>query len=138
MPDIPEPSSPSTLSLTDAEWAECVLFAKEFYEILAEFVPGDTTVNQLRILTSLAVADATGEGTSVSEIADEYGISRATVSRLITEWMTAGRITETPYPGDGRRRVLGLNEEAQRYSRMWAERLSTILPPSSPEEEEEE
>ena len=134
MSGIPEPTSPSTLSLSDEEWIECVQFAKEFYDILAEFVPGDTTVNQLRILTALAVAGSTGEATSVSEIADIYGISQATVSRLITEYVDAGRISESPHPKDGRRRVLRINDEAQRYSRMWAERVATILPSRDREE----
>lgn len=135
MPEIPTPPSPpsSTPELTDAEWNQCVDFAKQFYEILAEFVPGDTTVNELRILTAVAVASATEEGTSVSEIAETYGISKGTVSRLITTWMAAGRISESPHPKDGRRRILSFSDEARRFSRHWAQRLATILPmdPSS-------
>ena len=127
MPDIPVPDTPDNPELNHAEWQECVVFAKDYYDILAEFVPGDTTVNELRILTALAMASCSGTGTSVSEIAEKTGISRATVSRLVTQWMEAGRITESPHPKDGRRRILDFSEEAKRYSGFWSKRLISLL-----------
>jgi DNA-binding MarR family transcriptional regulator len=69
-----------------------VTFARGFYSVLAEYVSGDTTVNELRVLTELArTSQKNDEGTSVSDISDATGIPRATVSRLITKWMAMGR-----------------------------------------------
>ena len=127
MPDIPVPDTPNDPEVTHAQWQECVIFAKDYYDILADFVPGDTTVNELRILTELAVASSSGTGTSVSEIADRTEISRATVSRLVTQWMAAGRITESPHPKDGRRRILDFSGEAKQFSGYWSQRVIPLL-----------
>ena len=113
---------------------QCVYFARDYYRVLAEFLPGDTTLNELRVLTAVAEAASKGEPTSVSEIADVNDISRATVSRLITQWMAAGQITEEPHPKDGRRRRLSFTGEARDLCERWARRTvealsETPLPP---------
>jgi DNA-binding MarR family transcriptional regulator len=84
-------------------------------------------LNELRVLTAVATACSRGEGTSVSQIADECAISRATVSRLITHWSAQGQIVESQHPDDGRRRILGFSDEAFRLNEQWAKELGEVF-----------
>jgi DNA-binding MarR family transcriptional regulator len=69
---------------------EAVMVAQGFYDLLARYLPGDTTLNELRVLTAVAVTAREG-GTSVTRIVEETGISASTVSRLISQWTEGGR-----------------------------------------------
>jgi DNA-binding MarR family transcriptional regulator len=105
-----------------------VEFARDFYQLLSRFVPGDTTVNELRVLTELALTSPeTEEGTSVSKICGATGLAPATVSRLITKWIALDRIVESRHPEDGRRRVLRLNEESATFRKEWSATLERLL-----------
>ena len=77
----------------------------------AESLPGDTTLNQLRIMHVVHYMTAGGEPTSVSEIADALDMPRSGVSRVITELVSYGWVKEEPHPEDGRRRLLVANSE---------------------------
>ena len=120
---------------------EAVAFASAFYDLLAEYLPGDTTLNELRVLTAVAKASLPREeaeaeggaetvaerGTSVTQIAADTGVSRTTVSRMISQWSEAGQIVESPHPEDGRRRILGFTEEAHRLNAEWSAKAKAIL-----------
>ena len=115
-------------SIDPEEVEEVTDFMKSIYELLAAYLPGDTTLNELRVLTAVALASKRdGKGTSVSEIADETGISRATVSRLIAQWTEADQIREDPHPSDGRRRILGFTEKAHSLNREWSTKMWKVM-----------
>ena len=104
-----------------------VSFARGFYDVLAEFLPGDTTLNELRALTAVAEAAVQQRETSVSEISATSGIAKTTVSRLIGHWIAEGTIRENPHPNDGRRRILSFSDEAHELNQIWAQRLESLL-----------
>ena len=114
--------------MSPEELDKTVTFARGFYSILAEYVPGDTTVNELRILTELArTSQKTEQVTSVSDISEATGIPRATVSRLITKWLAMGRVVESPHPEDGRRHILHLTDDSITFRLQWAAALQRLV-----------
>lgn len=110
--------------MTTEETAQLVDVAREFYDLLASLLPGDTTLNELRVLTEVASSKS---GTSVCEIAKRTGVSTTTVSRLIGQWSNAGQIVERPHPDDGRRKILTLSVEAKKMNAEWALALRDVL-----------
>ena len=61
------------------------------------------------------------------QIVDETGISRTTVSRMITQWEAAGQIEEFLHPKDGRRRILGFTEEATGLNEEWSKKVMALV-----------
>ena len=104
-----------------------VSFARDFYDLLADFLPGDTTLNELRVLTAVAEVAVQERGTSVTEISANCGIAKTTVSRLISHWIEQGTIEERHHPSEGRRRILSFSDEAHRLNHDWAQRVEQLL-----------
>ena len=101
-------------------------FVKEYLSLLADTVPGSTTLNQIRILHYVAFKSGENAGyTSHTEICHVLDISPATVSRAVATYIDAGVLVETPDPVDARKRCVSVN--AAYFSPRSLERKITDL-----------
>jgi len=86
------------------------LFSMEYFTLLADYVPGDTTLNQLRILEyiSLSCLDDRS-GTTHTEICQALDMNKTTVTRTIARFVAAGVISQESSPADGRQRLVTMS-----------------------------
>lgn len=95
---------------------------------------GIYSVKELRVMHMVFRAWRQGQPCTVTEIANETGISKTTVSRAVTTLMTNGLLKEQPDPEDGRRRHLlptakgNQNlESVNAWLALWGDRLREII-----------
>ena len=95
---------------------------------------GIYSVKELRVMHMVFRSWRQGEPCTVTQIANETGISKTTVSRAVTTLMTNGLLKEQPDPEDGRRRHLLPTDEGNRtldnvnaWLALWADRLREIM-----------
>lgn len=95
---------------------------------------GIYSVKELRVMHMVFRSWRRGEACTVTQIANETGISKTTVSRAITTLMTNRLLKEQPDPEDGRRRLLLPTDEGQNtlnnvnaWLSLWADRLQEIV-----------
>ena len=82
-------------------------FMTQVLGLMATHFRGDTTLNHLRIGNYIGLRDLfDGEATTNKEISEALGIPTSTVSRIVTELMKRGYVTEAPHPEDQRIRLL--------------------------------
>ena len=82
-------------------------FVTEYLGLIAQYIPGDTTLNQIRILHYIDMQTAQADGhTSHTDICVALRMSPATVSRAVTSFIEAGIIREDADELDGRRRLV--------------------------------
>lgn len=94
----PITSSPGTM------WS--MFFSEKYLGLLREHLGPDITVKELQIYSILYLAPVTeGEELGVSEIAERLDLPKSTVSRIIIDMLSAGRLEEVEH-ADGRRRPL--------------------------------
>ena len=75
--------------------------------LMATHFRGDATLNHLRIGNYIALRDLFhGQATTHREISAALGIPTSTVSRIVTELMKRGYVTESLHPEDQRVRLL--------------------------------
>ena len=86
-------------------------FVQEYLGLIAQFIPGETTLNQMRILQHIALRSA-GDKHPVcnTDICNALGMSAATVTRAIASFIGAGIISEEEDPKDGRRRFIMVSD----------------------------
>ena len=86
-------------------------FLREHLELISQYLPGETTLNQIRVLQYIALRSASDEGSAGNtEICKALGMSGATVTRAICYGIKAGIISEDEDPRDGRRRFVMMND----------------------------
>lgn len=79
----------------------------EMLRILARYVPGDYTLNQIRVLQYIHMCSRyRGNPTTHVEICRELDLPSATVSRSVARFLEEGSIEEQIDPADGRRRLI--------------------------------
>ncbi len=95
---------------------------------------GIYSVKELRVMHMVFRSWRQGQPCTVTQIANETGISKTTVSRAVTTLMTNGLLKEQPDPEDGRRRHLlptDLGNEnldnVNAWLALWADRLREIV-----------
>lgn len=82
-------------------------FVNAYLGLVAEYLPGETTLNQIRILQYIGWQSALIEGqTFHSDICQALGMSASTVTRAIGSFIEVGILTEKVDPNDGRRRCV--------------------------------
>ena len=103
------------------------------YDNLAEFCPGDITLNELRLITYIAIGEYKGNPVGVGEIAAWAKIPRSTVSRMVQKWIEEEFITSRPHPTDARRTQFFLEPMQRQHTlEKWAKgalALSRANPP---------
>ena len=106
-------------------------FMLDILNLLAEHFGGQTTLNHLRIGNYIGLRSLHGNRpTNNKEIAEDLALSRATVSRIVSDFVEHGWVVEEPHPEDGRRRQLRITPEhpsADRYERAFRSHLNDLL-----------
>ena len=86
-------------------------FLREYLELISQYIPGDMTLNQIRVLQYVAMRSDSDEGSACNtEISDALGMSAATVTRAISFGIKAGIVSEEEDPEDGRRRFVMMSD----------------------------
>lgn len=86
-------------------------FVTEYLALIAQHVPGDTTLNQIRILHYIDMRTARQKGhTSHSEICAALDMPAATVTRAVASFIEAGIVREEVDDWDGRRRMVMVSQ----------------------------
>ena len=86
-----------------------------FFDLLGDFLPGEVTFNQVRILQYVHLSSgARGGSCHHRQIASELGIAPATVSRALVQWHKLGVIQDVQDPHDGRRRYVMISSDRNR------------------------
>lgn len=88
--------------------ANLIKFAAMLFGRMSEKYGGGTTLNELVILNYGFLCHSRGETLSVTRAARDLGMSKSTVSRIITGMRAKGFVKELGHPTDGRRRVFTL------------------------------
>ena len=95
---------------------------------------GIYSVKELRVMHTVFRCWRRDIDCTVTQIANETGISKTTVSRAVTGLMTNGLLMEEQDPNDGRRRLLLPTLDGQQtldninaWLMLWAERLLEIV-----------
>lgn len=123
---IDRPEFPGILRamINATDKARCYMEASAaFYAHLCSVVPGSTSLNELRLLTSIGLATLKDQHIGVTELSAELGIPLSTASRLVAKLCEDGRVICVKHPRDDRRRSLrfsplhldGLADWAQRW-----------------------
>lgn len=79
---------------------------------------GSHPTGELLVVLTIMLLDEVGANPTVSELADIVGLPKSSVSRYVSSEMSSGFLTEIIDPGDRRRRMLILTEQA-RQERVW-------------------
>lgn len=110
---------------------ELYSFKVELLELMAEHFGGQTTLNHLRVGNFIGKRSQYDDRpTTNAEIARGLRISRATVSRIVSDFVRAGWVTEYAHPDDGRKRLLVItpgHPKGDRFERAFRRRLNDLL-----------
>lgn len=115
----------SKISSEEVRWATG--FAAEFYKILMEFLPANTTVRELRVLTVMVQMVAEGEEITLSQVKKRAGVSKSAAGRMIEKVLERGYYVAEPDASDGRKMRLRMTPEAEAGNREWAGLLMAAL-----------
>ena len=86
-------------------------FMQAYLGLVAQYFPGETTLNQIRILQHISMLSKSNAGHgSNSEICNVLGLSAATVSRAVSSFIGAGILSEEEDPRDGRKRLIKISD----------------------------
>ena len=88
--------------------ANLIQFAAMLFGRMSQKYGGATTLNELLIINYGFLCHSRGDAFCVTNTARDLGMSKSTVSRIITGMRANGFVTESPHPSDGRRRVVKL------------------------------
>ena len=88
--------------------ANFIQFAAMLFGRMSKKYGGGTTLNELLVLNYGFLCHSRGEAICVTNASRDLGMSKSTVSRIITGMRAKGFVTESPHPSDGRRRVIKL------------------------------
>lgn len=83
----------------------------QYLRILSNEYGGDSTINEVRVINSIVRAYFCGRDVGVSDIADESGISKSTVSRAVSKLERQGLVYSEVSCDDGRRRYVRLSRK---------------------------
>jgi DNA-binding MarR family transcriptional regulator len=91
------------------------LFMMEYFKLLADYVPSDITLNQLRIIQYIGLRCLEdGPGTINTEICQALEMNKTTVTRTVARFVATGVISQKSSSADGRQQVLTMSPEYPR------------------------
>jgi len=106
-------------------------FMLDILNLLANHFGGQKTLNHLRVGNYIGLYSLhLKRSTSNKDIAANLGLSRATVSRIVSDFVGEGWVTEFEDPDDGRRRKLRItpnHPNADRYEREFRSIVNSLL-----------
>jgi DNA-binding MarR family transcriptional regulator len=107
----------------------------DFYAHLCSVVPGSTSLNELRLLTSIGLATLKDQHIGVTELSTQLNIPLSTASRLVAKLCEDGRVICVRHPRDDRRRSLRFSpvhlDGLAEWARSWfAIREQIATPPA--------
>jgi DNA-binding MarR family transcriptional regulator len=109
------------------EKSRCYMEANAaFFSHLCSLVPGSTSLNELRLLTSIGLATLKDQHIGVTELSTELGIPLSTASRLVAKLCEDGRVICVKHPRDDRRRSLRFSPTLLDGLADWAQRWFSI------------
>ena len=88
--------------------ANLIKFAAMLFRRMNQKYGGGTTLNELVLLNYGFLCNSRGETLGVTKAARDLGMSKSTVSRILTGMRAKGFVKELEHPTDGRRRVFTL------------------------------
>ncbi len=94
--------------------------------LAAHGVPLTMTLQELRVLNAMTLCFVDHHPVTQSEIVEITGLSKATVSRYVLNWLNLGWLSEAIDLKDRRRRPLSLTEFALENSKSLTATLSNI------------
>ena len=86
-------------------------FGFEYFRLLADVLPGETTLNQIRVAQYIGLRSAMGSPPCNKEIAAALHLPTTTVSRALVMFLEAKILRDIEDPDDGRRRFLIMNKD---------------------------
>lgn len=105
-----------------------------FYAHLCSVVPGSTSLNELRLLTSIGLATLKEQHIGVTELSTQLNIPLSTASRLVAKLCEDGRVVCVRHPHDDRRRSLrfspGHLDGLANWARIWFSIREQIAAPA--------
>ena len=119
-----------------ARWATHV--AGDFFELLATMMPEHSTLGEMRILNRIAHAQLNRAHVCVTELVDQVGLPRSTVSRYVKRFLEEGRIVDIGHPEDSRRRSLRYPPAVTEVFMQWGMQMHAIRTRNQPLLEGEE
>lgn len=106
-------------------------FKVELLELMAEHFGGQSTLNHLRVGNFIGKSSQYYDRpTTNAEIASALRLSRATVSRIVNDFVGAGWVTEYAHPDDGRKRLLTItpgHPKGDQFERAFRRCLNVLL-----------
>ena len=91
-----------------------------FYAHLCSIVPGSTSINELRVLTSIGLATLKDQHVGVTELATELDIPLSTASRIVAKLCEDGAVVSIRHARDDRRRSLRISPDHLESLAQWA------------------
>ena len=88
--------------------ANLIKFAAMLFQRMHQKYGGGTTLNELVLLNYGFLCHSRGETIGVTKAARDLGMSKSTVSRIVTGMRAKGFVKEIEHPTDGRCRVFTL------------------------------
>ncbi len=88
--------------------ANFIEFAAMLFRRMHQKYGGGTTLNELVLLNYGFLCHSRGETIGITKAAGDLGMSKSTVSRIVTGMRAKGFVKEIEHPTDGRRRVFTL------------------------------
>ena len=89
-------------------------------------IPTSMTLRELRVLNAMTLCFLEHDPVTQSEIVRITGLSKATVSRYVLNWINLGWLTECIDSQDRRRRLLSLTEFAKETSRSFTAAMASV------------
>ncbi len=95
------------MQMNPSEHKNQQLFTMEYFRLLAEYLPGSTTLNHIRVLQFIGLSSVDGGiGTTHTEICENLALKPTTVTRAIGQFIEAGVIRKRTGFDDSRQRFL--------------------------------
>jgi len=83
-----------------------VEFTRTLFRTLSDRFGGETTLNELRVITQVVRCQLAGRTCCVTALHQVTGIPIPTVSRCVANLQGDGWLSEQPDPSDGRKRII--------------------------------
>ncbi len=93
-----------------------IAFTRNLYKTLAGNYGGHCTLNEVRIMNQVFWCHLDGQCCSVPALQKVTGIPLTTVSRIVTNLLSDGWLSEQQDPTDGRKRIISLGLRALKWA----------------------
>ncbi len=93
-----------------------VEFTRTLFRTLSDRFGGETTLNELRVITQVVRCQLEGRYCSVTALHKVTGIPIPTVSRAVANLQSDGWLSEKPDPSDGRKRIIFIGPGAMKLA----------------------